>query len=94
MLWDGFQGPPAILKGLLGKHPNYAGQAEGLWHYAQLEVEMLKTNLWEPKDDIDIVFLPTTSCTEVATRTIEEHVTSSSNAVVVCPGKKLSQYQL
>ena len=40
-----------------------------------------------------MAILPTTSCTEVATRTIEEHITSSSDAVVVCPDKKLSQYQ-
>ena len=38
--------------------------------------------------------LPTTSCTEVATTTIEEHITSSSNAVVVSSNKKFSQYQL
>ena len=37
--------------------------------------------------------LPTTSCTEVAMRTIEEHITGSSDAIVVCPDKKLSQYQ-
>ena len=37
--------------------------------------------------------LSTRSCTEVATRTIEEHITSSSDAVVVCPDNKLSQHQ-
>ena len=37
--------------------------------------------------------LPTTSCTEVTTRTTEEHITSSSDVVVVCSDKKLSQYQ-
>ena len=41
-----------------------------------------------------MTILPTASYTEVATTTIEEHITSSSDAVVVSPNKKLSQYQL
>ena len=33
--------------------------------------------------------MPTTSGTEVATRTIEEHFTSSSDTAVVCRDKKV-----
>ena len=38
--------------------------------------------------------MPTKSCTEVAMTAIEEHITSSSDAAMVIPNKKLSQYQL
>ena len=37
---------------------------------------------------------PTRSCTDVATTTLEEHITRSSDVVVVSPNKKLSQYRL
>ena len=41
-----------------------------------------------------MAILPTASCTEVTMTTIEEHIDSSSDAVVVRPNKKLSQCQL
>ena len=56
------------------------------WVEIELIIENEKTNVKTR------AILPTTSCPEVATTTIEEHVTSSSDAVVVCPDKKLSQW--
>ena len=60
------------------------------WNSSIPKYSLIKAKLQLQNNDL---ILPTTSCTEVAMRTIEEHITSPSNAVVVGPDKKLSQYK-